>query len=175
MIIDRSHTKLAKTFHWGFIFLYVYGLLKQLNDVSQLEDSGLLIFEIAFASLFLLIVLIRYFYMRRYETFLGAREPVPLVHQQLAKAVHRSIYLCLVFLPLSGLMIAGLFALGIQEGPMQDFTLALHEFCASVSYFLISIHIAAAIYSRIRGEGIWTSMVPFWKEENRSGKSNTMQ
>lgn len=27
--------KVAKTFHWGFIVLDAYGLLKQLNDVSQ--------------------------------------------------------------------------------------------------------------------------------------------
>jgi cytochrome b561 len=165
MVTDGSHTKLAKTFHWGFIFLYAYGLLKQLNDVSQLEDAGLLVLEVAFVSLFLLIVLMRYFYMRRFETFLGAREPVSLFHKRLAKAIHRSIYLCLALLPLSGLMIAGLFALEIRQGPLQDFSLALHEFCASLSYFLISIHIAAAIFSRFRREGIWTSMVPFWKEK----------
>ena len=175
MIMKSSHTRLAKVFHWGFIILYTYGLLKQLNDVSQLEDSGLLFFEVAFASLFLLIVLMRYFYMRRFDTFLGAREPVSLNHKRLAKAVHRAIYLCLVLLPLSGLMVAGLFALGIQEGLMQNFSLALHEFCAALSYFLISIHISAAIYSRIRGEGIWSSMVPLWKEEHRSDESSTIR
>ena len=166
--MENSHTKFAKAFHWGFIILYAYGLLKQLNDVSQLEDSGLLTFEVVFASLFLLIVLMRYFYMRRFETFLGAREPVSLIHKRLAKAVHTSMYLCLVLLPLSGLMIAALFTQGIKEGPMQNFSLALHEFCASLSYFLISIHVAAAIYSRIKGEGIWTSMVPIWKEDSGS-------
>ena len=168
--MENSHTKFAKAFHWGFIILYAYGLLKQLNDVSQLEDSGLLTFEVVFASLFLLIVLMRYFYMRRFETFQGAREPVSLIHKRLAKAVHSSMYLCLVLLPLSGLMIAALFTQGIKEGPMQNFSLALHEFCASLSYFLISIHVAAAIYSRIKGEGIWTSMVPIWKEDSGSGR-----
>ena len=166
--MENSHTKFAKVIHWGFILLYAYGLLKQLNDVSQLEDSDLLTFEVAFASLFLLVVLLRYFYMRRFETFQGARKPVSLTHKRLAKAVHTSMYLCLALLPLSGLMIAALFALGIKEGTMQNLSLALHEFCASLSYFLISIHIAAAIYSRIKGEGIWTSMVPIWKEDSGS-------
>ena len=165
MSLKRSHTKLAKIFHWGFIVLYMYGVLKQLSDVSQLENTGLLVFEAAFAILFLLIVLIRYFYMRQFETFLGARKPASLFHKRLGKAIHRSIYFCLVLLPLSGLLIAGLFALEIREGALQDFTLALHEFCASLSYFLITIHIAAAIFSRFRGEGIWTSMVPLWKEK----------
>ncbi|MAI31617.1 MAG: hypothetical protein CBE00_03450 [Planctomycetaceae bacterium TMED240] len=170
MTMESSHTKLAKTFHWGFIVLYAYGLLKQLNDVSQLEDTGLLVFEVAFASLFLLIVLMRYFYMRQFETFLGVREPVSLVHKRLAKTIHRSIYICLALLPISGLMIAGLFALGISGGPLQDLSLNVHEFFASLSYFLISIHIAAAIYSRFRGEGIWTSMVPVWRENNKVEK-----
>ena len=63
---------MAKIFHWGFIILYAYGILKQVDDISQLEDSSLLVFEVLFASAFLIIVLIRYFYMRKFETFLGA-------------------------------------------------------------------------------------------------------
>jgi len=78
--MEKSHTNLAKIIHWGFIILYVYGILKQIDDLSQLEDTGLLIFEVIFASVFLLIVLIRYFYMSRFETFLGANEPVPIMH-----------------------------------------------------------------------------------------------
>ncbi|MGB1985281.1 MAG: hypothetical protein ACPHS8_02425, partial [Candidatus Poseidoniaceae archaeon] len=30
------------------------------------------------------------------------------------------------------------------------------------------LHIAAAIYSRIKGEGVWSSMVPVLKETGRS-------
>jgi hypothetical protein len=30
------------------------------------------------------------------------------------------------------------------------------------------IHIAAAIYSRVKGEGVWTSMVPLLKEKKAS-------
>ena len=101
-----SHTFLAKFVHWFFVILYAYGIFKQLDDLEQLEDSGLLMFEVVFASVFLLIVLIRYFYMSRFETFLGANEPVPLIHKYLAKTVHRLMYFCLVLLPLTGLAIA---------------------------------------------------------------------
>ena len=162
--MKNSHTNIAKIFHWGFILLYCYGLLKQLNDLSQLEDPNLLTFEVIFASLFLFIVLMRYFYMRRFETFLGAYEPIPLGHKFAAKVIHKSMYLCLALLPLSGLLIAGLFKLGVKSGILQNFAIALHEFCAFLSYVLISIHIAAAIYSRLRRKGIWTSMVPLWPE-----------
>ena len=161
----NSRPTRAKVIHWGFIILYAYGIFKQINNLSQLEDVGLLVFEIIFASLFLLIVVMRYFYMRRFETFLGSCEPAPLVQRCLAKVIHKSMYLCLFFLPLSGLLIAVLFTQGIKDGAMQNFAIGLHEFCASLSYILITIHIMAALYSRIKGEGVWTSMVPLWKED----------
>jgi cytochrome b561 len=161
----ESHTTPAKVFHWGFIILYAYGIFKQVDDISQLEDSDLLAFEVAFASIFLVIVMIRYNYMRKFKTFLGADKPVPKTHRYLAKSIHTSMYLCLILLPLSGLVIAGLFSQGITQGPMQDLALTLHEFSADLSYVLIAIHVGAALWSRIKGEGVWTSMVPIWKEE----------
>ena len=168
--MSESHTILAKVSHWGFIILYAYGIFKQVDDISQLEDSGLLAFEVAFASIFLVIVMVRYYYMRKFETFLGADKTVPVTHRYLAKSIHISMYLCLILLPLSGLLIAVLFSQGISEGPMQDFALAVHEFSADLSYILIAIHVGAAMWSRIKGEGVWTSMVPIWKEGGASRK-----
>ena len=46
--MERSHTLLAKIIHWGFIILYVYGIFKQIDDLSQLEDRALLTFEVIF-------------------------------------------------------------------------------------------------------------------------------
>jgi len=43
--------------------------------------------------------------------------------------------------------------------------MGLHDFSASLSYWLIGIHILAAIYSRLKGEKIWHAMVPFWMED----------
>lgn len=56
----RQHSVFGKTFHWGFIILYAYGILKQIDELEELEDSALLAFEVAFAALFLGIVMIRY-------------------------------------------------------------------------------------------------------------------
>jgi cytochrome b561 len=95
MKIISSHTLIAKISHWGFIILYAYGMMKQLDDLSQLEDAGLLYFEVVFSILFLLIVIFRYLYMRKYETFLGASKAVPMAHQYLGKTIHISMYLCL--------------------------------------------------------------------------------
>ena len=150
MKIISSHTLIAKIFHWGFIILYAYGMMKQLDDLSQLEDAGLLYFEVVFSILFLLIVIFRYLYMRKYKTFLGARKAVPMAHQYLAKTIHISMYLCLILIPLSGLLIAGLYSLGFKDGILQGLAVGIHEFSASMSYFLIVIHVVGAVYSRIK-------------------------
>ena len=60
------------------------------------------------------------------------------------------MYWCFIILPLSGLLIALLFSLGMKDGWMQDFAIGLHEFSASLSYILIGVHITGAIYSRIK-------------------------
>lgn len=163
--MHNNHTNFAKILHWGFILLYAYGIFKQVDDISELENSQLLIFEVIFALIFLIIVIIRFFYMRQFEVFLGATETIPLAHKYLAKIVHWAMYFSFILLPLSGLAIAGLYSQGIKDGPLQVIVLGLHEFSASLSYVLIIIHVGAVIYSRIKGEGVWSSMAPFLKEK----------
>ena len=167
-----SHTRLAKFIHWSFVGLYIYGIFKQVDDLSSLEDSKLLWFEVGFATLFLVIVLARYFYMRRFETLHGATVPVDIVHKRFARAVHVSMYICLIMLPVTGLMIAGLYSQGytVNATPDEpqtiiDIVLDVHGAAADLSYFLIILHISAAIYSRIKGEGVWSSMVPVLNKE----------
>ena len=110
--------------------------------------------------------------MRRFKTFLGAREPVHIVHYYFARSVHKAMYACFILLPLTSLMIAGLYSQGYtvnatpeEEQTVMDVVLDLHGLVAEISYLLIIIHIAAAIYSRIKGEGVWSSMVPMLKED----------
>ena len=173
--MPTSHTKLAKFIHWTFILLYLYGIVKQVNELEDLEENQLLLFEIAFATVFLIIVILRYSYMRRFNTFQGATEPVHIVHYYFARIVHRAMYACFILLPLTGLIIAGLYTQGYtenatpdEEQTIMDIVLDLHGAVADLSYMLIILHIAAAIYSRIKGEGVWSSMVPVLKETGRS-------
>ena len=173
--MSTTHTKLAKFIHWTFILLYLYGIVKQVNELGDLEDNQLLLFEIAFATVFLIIVILRYSYMRRFKTFQGATEPVHIVHYYFARIVHRAMYACFILLPLTGLIIAGLYSQGYtvnatpdEEQTIMDVVLDLHGAVADLSYMLIFLHIAAAIYSRIKGEGVWSSMVPVLKEAGPS-------
>ena len=173
--MQKSHTKVAKAIHWSFILLYVYGIFKQVNELDELEDTNLLLFEIVFATIFLVIVILRYSYMSRFKTLLGAREPVHIVHYYFARTVHKAMYACFILLPLTGLMIAGLYSQGYtvnatpdEEQTIMDLVLDLHGAVADLSYMLIFLHIGAAIYSRIKGEGVWSSMVPILKEDKPS-------
>ena len=175
MGVQKSHTLLARLIHWSFILLYVYGIFKQVNELDELEDTNLLLFEIVFATIFLVIVILRYSYMSRFKTFLGAREPVHIVHYYFARTVHKAMYACFILLPLTGLMIAGLYSQGYtvnatpdEEQTIMDLVLDLHGAVADLSYMLIFLHIGAAIYSRIKGEGVWSSMVPILKEDKPS-------
>ena len=167
--MSMQHTLLGKIFHWGFVLLYAYGIFKQIDDLSELEDAALLTFEIVFASVFLVLVVIRYGYMRRFETFQGSVVPVHRYHKRFARFMHVAMYLCLVLLPLTGLAIAGLYTQGIGEDELaMDAAIVLHGFSADLSYVLIAMHVVAALYSRIKGEGVWTSMVPVFTESGPS-------
>jgi len=161
----NSHTTLAKFIHWAFTLLYAYGIFKQVDDLSELEEASLLNFEILFATIFLIIVLIRYFYMKDTPALLGAHEDVPKGHLFIAKTVHRLVYFSLIMLPTTGLLIAGLFNLGIGG---IDVAIALHEFSAFLSYIVIALHVGASLYSRFKGEGMWNAMVPIWKETGKN-------
>ena len=167
--MGTQHTFLGKSLHWGFVLLYAYGIFKQIDDLSQLEDAALLRFEIIFASVFLLLVVIRYGYMRRFETFQGSVVPIHRYHKRFARLMHVAMYLCLILLPVTGLAIAWLHTQGIGEDQLaMDVAIGLHGFSADLSYVLIAIHLVAALYSRIKGEGVWTSMVPVFTESGRS-------
>ena len=164
----KSHTPLARFIHWSFSILYAYGIFKQVGDLSELENPTLLNFEIIFAVAFLAIVFIRYFYMKDTDTLLGANVEIRKGHLFIAKSVHRLVYFTLVMLPLTGLLIAGLFSIGAGG---IELAIGLHEFSAFLSYALIAVHVGASFYSKLKGEGIWNAMTPLWKEkENKESK-----
>ena len=162
--MENSHTRLAKTIHWTFSILYAYGIFKQVEDLEELEDASLLNFEIFFAIVFLVIVMLRFFYMKDAKTLLGAHDEMHKGHLFIAKVTHRLVYISLIMLPTTGLLIAGILNAGI---PGIEIAIALHELSAFLSYITIGIHVAASLYSRYKGEGVWNAMVPIWREESK--------
>ena len=164
----KSHTSLAKFIHWTFTLLYAYGIFKQVDDLTELEDASLLNFEIMFAIIFLILVLVRYFYMKDTPALLGSNDEAPKGHLFIAKTVHRLVYFSLIMLPTTGLIIAGVFNLGIGG---IEVAIAIHEFSAFLSYAVIALHVGASLYSRFKGEGMWNAMVPIWKEGEKNNSN----
>ena len=150
--------------HWGFVLLFIYAVLKQIESINQLEDGSLLKFEVVFAIVFLLLLAIRFFYMKKTQQS-SLPEQTPEPQKLAAKIVHTGMYICLAAIPLSGLMIGLLFWLELKDGMLINIVIEAHEFAVSIIYWLIGIHIVAATYHRLKKDGVWSSMVPVWKEK----------
>ena len=162
--IVRSHSLIAKIIHWGFIGVFIYALIKQIDDVEQLEDFSLLQFEMVFATIFLALLIARYLYMRfTLPTVLPSN--TPKLKRLAARSVHIGMYVSLSMIAVTGLVIGGLYWSGTKDGLVMNIVIGMHEISVTASYLLIGLHIAASIYHRIKKDGIWASMVPFWKEK----------
>lgn len=160
------HGKTAKFFHWGFIVVFVYALTKQLDELEELEDFALLQYEMIFATAFLVLLIVRFVFMQRTRPSALPAE-TPERTRLIARAVHLGMYLCLALIPITGLIIGALYWSGTRDGFAIEAALLIHEIAVNTIYFLILGHIAAAIYHRRQGDGIWNAMVPFWKEPQR--------
>ncbi len=159
----ESHSALAKTLHWGFIAVFIFALYKQIDEVEELEDFALLQFEMAYASFFLILLIARFFYMRRTRPTV-LPDDTPRMMKNLAKAVHLGMYASLGLIAITGLTIGSLYWSGIKSGTLLDAVILLHEIAYWTSVNLIAAHVIAAIYHRQKRDGIWDSMVPVLKE-----------
>ena len=170
MSLDKNnsqYSKIAKLFHWGFVILFVYGVAKQVDDIKQLEDKIFFRFEIIFALIFLFLLLIRFIYMKKTQKT-SLPKDTSKMQRLIAKLVHNGMYLFLGGTVLSGLLIGFLFWLGFKEGFLIDTIVSIHELIINLLYWFIGIHIFAAIYHRLKRDGVWSSMVPFIREKNRN-------
>lgn len=159
-----KHSLLAKSFHWGFVIIFIYGIYKQVQDIEQLEDNSLLRFELIFALIFIALLVIRFFYMKKTHQS-SLPEDTPKIQKMAARIVHNSMYICLFLVPMTGISVGLFFAMGLKNSFLIDAFVGLHEFSIQAIYWLIGIHISAAIFHRIRKDGVWSSMVPFAKEK----------
>lgn len=160
-----NFSSIAKFMHWGFVLLFIYGLLKQIDELNQLEDKALLQFEVIFATVFVLLLLIRFIYMKTTQKS-SLPDSTPKSQLLAARVVHYGMYACLALIPLTGLLIGLLFWLGFEDGFLINTLVEVHEFSVSVIYWLIGLHIFAAIFHRLKNDGVWSSMVPFLKEKS---------
>ncbi len=163
-IAKPSYTLTAKIFHWSFVFLFAYGISKQVDNINQLEDLALLKFEIAFALLFILFLVARFSYMKRTQKS-SLPPDTPMLQKALAKAVHYGMYIGMISIALSGLVIGCLYWLGLESGFIIEAIISWHETSVSIVYWLVGLHLIGAIYHRFKNDGVWESMMPTLKRE----------
>ena len=162
---NKSHYSiLAKLFHWGFVILFVYGVAKQVDDINQLEDTTFFRFEIIFAFIFLFLLIIRLIYMKTTQKT-SLPDNTHKFQKKTAKIVHNGMYILLICTVLSGLLIGFLFWMDFKDGLLIDIIINIHEMVINLLYLLIGIHTVAATYHRLKRDGVWSSMVPFFKEK----------
>lgn len=159
----QGYSLTAKILHWGFVLLFIYGVIKQVGNVNQLTDTSLLIFEVSFATIFCLLLLVRFTYMKKTQSSSLPAKTYKL-QRLAAKVVHLGMYISLAAIAITGMIIGFLFWVGIKNGFILDGIVGLHEFFVLLIYWLIAIHVVAAFYHRLLKDGVWSSMVPFWKE-----------
>ena len=159
-----GYSLVAKIFHWFFFFFFAYATYKSIDDIQQLEDISLLKFEIVFASIFLLLLFIRFVYMAKTQTS-SLPENTHIIQKVAAKIVHLGVYVSMALIAITGLIIGGLYYAGLKQGIIMDAFVGMHEISVVASYWFIGVHISAAIYHRFKKDGVWNSMVPFLKEK----------
>ena len=160
------HSLAAKVTHWGFTGVFIYALTKQLDEVEELEDLSLLQNEMVFASVFLILLVVRFVFMHATRSS-ALPGNTPMLTKLMARSVHLAMYAGLSLIAITGLWIGGLYWSGTKAGLAMDIALISHEIAVNTTYFLILGHVAAAIYHRRKSDGAWNAMVPVWKEPKR--------
>jgi len=160
----RSYSLLAKCMHWAFIGVFAYAVINAVDEVEELENFTFLMKEVLFAIIFLSLLLFRFIYMR------SARAAMPQLDMPkslilLARIVHLGMYASLALIAITGLIIGGLYYIGVKDGLVLEAILLSHEIFFWTSVNLMGLHIAGAIYHRVQGDGVWSAMVPMLKEE----------
>jgi len=165
LINQTRYSIIAKLMHWGFVLLFAYGVFKQVDNVAELSDPSLFRLEIFFAGIFILLLFGRFVYMTKTQRS-ALPENTSYIQKIAAKFVHLGMYISLGSIALTGLGIGGLYWIGLKEGLIMEAVISIHEFSVTATYWLVGIHILAALYHRFKADGVWSAMVPFSKSEN---------
>ena len=142
--VGQSYSATGILLHLGFIVVFAYGIFKQVDDLSQLEDPDFLRFDFVFACAFLLILALRFWVMRGQGSALP--QSTPDWQRVAAKLVHYGMYVALMMIAVTGLAIGVVCTLGLRAGALTNFCLPANEARLTASPALHTLPGAAALY-----------------------------
>lgn len=161
----KPHSIIAKIIHWGWVAFFIYAYSKGLDSTEDLHQTGLLAFEMIFAIVFLVLLAARFTFMH-FTTPTSLPKDTPQITKTLAKLGHIGVYASMVLIALSGMGIGGVFYMnGHGEGLLMNIATGFHDLSISFGLGMIALHIGASVGHRILGDGVWSSMVPFFFKE----------
>ena len=143
--------------------MFAYGIAKQVDDKTQLADFSLLQFELIFATIMLVLLAVRFLYMRKTHSSSLPDETHPM-QKLAARLVHLGMYVSLATIAISGIFVGVIYWIDIKDGLLIEDIIVVHELAVTTSYWLIACHVAAALFYRFKRDGVWNSMVPVWRE-----------
>ncbi|WP_221799808.1 cytochrome b [Oceanobacter mangrovi] len=157
----RNYNLVSKLFHWGsavlILGMIVVGLM--MEDMEGPEKFELMGLHKSFGALLLFIVIARIL-----NRFLNPVDDLPEMtakNIKLAKMGHGLLYLCMLIMPISGILMSqsGGHAVSMfgwelptlvgKEHDFHEFTEGVHGVTANVLILLILGHAGAAIYHHI--------------------------
>lgn len=155
----KPHGFVTKGIHWASAGLIGYGYFKGLENVSQLADPSVLMFEVTFALLLGALFLFRFFWTKKIAGTSRLPVSAPKWEHLASKAVHLGLYVSVFGIVLTGLGIALGYSVPVLGGMFLGAMIGLHEVALSVMPALLLIHIAGALWHKVvRRDGVLESM-----------------
>ena len=60
------------------------------------------------------------------------------------------MYVLLATIAVAGILIGGIYWIGMKDGLLIEGIIAVHELAVTASYWLIGVHVAAALFHRLK-------------------------
>lgn len=155
----RAHGFVTKTIHWLSAGLLAYGYFKGLNNVRQLNQPGLLEFEVIFALALGALFLFRLLWTKYVAGHTRLPQDASKWEHVASRAVQVGLYASVFGIVLSGLGIALGFVTPMLDGLFMDAMLALHEVTLFALPVFLGVHIFGALWHKVvRRDGVLESM-----------------
>ena len=176
-VTATSYDRGYKWLHWSMAVLILLMFMAGFGFADAQTDDEHMIMLIGHSSIgtVLSLLLILRISKRFVHRSVKPIQPLPVLQQYAAKAVHLGLYACMIFIPVSGYLTASMHPLPVQvfsifnisqgaadAASEQSFNLLrqVHEYGIQLIMLLLVLHIGAALYHKfVNKDGVLASML----------------